>query len=171
MKAKGDIVAAEQNISGGKFSEAASLLEEVIKRKNTPQHYAEKAQTLLDSISVQVEMEKGNKEILGTWIKATGVSYTFEADGHMSVSLSEYYDSSVGTVMDGSEVLSIVDEIGRWGRVIRGGTWKFMGYEEGIPTYTLYYQSSSYICAIVNNELRIILEIGLGDVSYLTREY
>ena len=89
----------------------------------------------------------------------------------MSVSLSEYYDSSVGTVMDGSEVLSIVDEIGRWGRVIRGGTWKFMGYEEGIPTYTLYYQSSSYICAIVNNELRIILEIGLGDVSYLTREY
>lgn len=159
------------SIDSGKYIEAASLLEEVIKRKSTPQQYTEKAQTLLDSIESQVEVEKGNKEILGTWMKATGVIYTFEENGSMSVSLSEYYDSSAGTALDGREVLSIVDEIGRWGRVIRGGTWKCIGYADGIPTYTLYYQSSSHVCVIVDNELRVILESGLGDVSFLTKEY
>lgn len=169
-KAIDNIASAEKKIRYGKFLEAESLLEEVIKDKSTPQQYTEQAQAMLDSIAMQVEKEKGKKEILGTWRKVTGVNYTFEEDGHMSVSLSQYYDSSAGTSMDGREVISIVDEIDRWGKVIRGGTWEFVGYsDDGCPTYVLYYQSSTYVGAIVGKDLIIGLQSGLGGTSTLSK--
>lgn len=169
-KAIDNIVTAEKKIRYGKFLEAESLLKDIIMDKSVPEQYVEQAQVMLDSIEEQVGNEKGKTGILGTWRKVTGVNYTFEEDGHMSVSLSQNYDSSAGTSLDGREVISIVDEIDSWGRVVRGGTWEFLGCsDDGCPTYVLYYQSSTYVGAIVGEDLIIGLQSGLGGTSTLSR--
>ena len=125
-----------------------------------------KAGTVGHNIGSEENLEDS---ILGTWVKATGVCYSFEADGHMSVYLVPDYDSSKGTTMDGKEVLSLVQEIERNSRIIRGGTWEYVGVEDGYSTYRIYYWSSNYVCAVKGEEMLMGLESGIGDISYLAK--
>ena len=132
------------------------------------------AQEVLTPIVNRVITEKGKKAILGTWRKDTGVSYTFEEDGHMSVSMSSNYDSSAGTALDGREVISLLSEIEDFSRIIRGGSWEYVGTQtsDGITVYVynLFYYSSNYTCIIgteSGNKMGIYLSMGIGDMSIL----
>ena len=108
--------------------------------------------------------------VVGTWEKSTGARYTFESDGHMSVSLSKNYDSSAGTATDGMEITSLVREIEQFGRVIKGGQWEYTGKNNGNPTYSLFYNGSNFTCVLTDNDsLSMQLKSGIGGVSNLTR--
>ena len=91
--------------------------------------------------------------ILGTWVKATGVMYTFEEGGHISVSLSSNYDKSAGTSLDGMEVTTLLKQEEEWGRTITGGQWEYV--RSGVDAegdeyfeYDLFLRSSHHQCMI-----------------------
>ncbi len=120
--------------------------------------------------------KNGETAILGTWTKDTGVSYTFESDGHMSVSMSSYYNPSAGTSLDGIEVNSLLSEIEDWGRIVRGGTWHYEGEVQSdsglLYQYGLFYDGSQWTCLIraeTGTPLGIALDSGIGDMSLLYR--
>ena len=153
---------------------ADSILQEIIDNTYVSENTKKQANELLKSISSKVTTAKGKKAILGTWRKDTGVSYTFEADGHMSVSMSSNYDSSAGTALDGREVISLLSEIEDFSRIVRGGSWEYVGTETSDSTtvyvYRLFYYSSEYTCIIAtesDNKMGIYLSIGIGDMSIL----
>lgn len=134
------------------------------------------SQEVIEYIEDNVTAEKGKKAILGKWKKETGVIYTFEENGHMSVSLSSNYDNSLGTALDGSEVKSILSEIDDFGRVVRGGEWKYIGTQNDTSgsayVYSLFYQSSQYTCIIPIDDsckMDIYLSSGIGNISVLTK--
>ena len=94
----------------------------------------------------------------------------------MSVSLSSDYNNSSGTVWDGMEVNSLLSEIRDFSRVVRGGTWEYIGTqsnESGTAyTYSLVYYGSRYECIILtdnNSRMGIYLSGGFGDMSILTK--
>lgn len=171
-----DIGKAKTAIQQNGILEADSILQSIIKNDMVSEDVKKQAKDLLNSISTRVSTEKGKKAILGKWTKETGVQYTFEEDGHMSVSMSSNYDSSMGTTADGREVISILSEIEDFSRIVRGGTWKYVGTQktdsETLYVYNLFYYSSQYVCFIpVNNswKMGITLSSGFGDMSILTK--
>ena len=108
--------------------------------------------------------------------KETGVQYIFEDNGHMSVSLSSDYNNQLGTTLDGMEVNSLLSEINDFSRVVRGGTWKYIGTDtngsEPVYTYSLFYYGSQYRCIIPVDsayKMGIYLSSGIGDMSILTK--
>lgn len=171
-----DISEAKKAIQNKDFLEADSILQSIINDTTISEDTKKQAREVLNPIAGQVNAEKGKAAILGTWKKATGVTYTFEEDGHMSVSMSSNYNSSAGTTGDGMEVLSILSEIEDFSRIVRGGTWRYLGTEESdsgpLYAYSLFYQSSQHICYISAKDgtpLGICLASGLGDMSFLTK--
>lgn len=161
--AKKNIDKAQENISNGEFISANNLLQQVVNDKNiTQQDIKEEAQKLSKSISRQVKNEIAKDYIVGSWIKSTGVCYTFEPNGHMSVSMSEKYDASKGNSLDGFEVNTLLREISTYGRIIRGGTWKYEGLtDKDLYSYSLHYDGGFYSCVIgENEELGEVLGIG-----------
>ena len=110
--------------------------------------------------------------IVGTWAKQTGVCYTFEPDGHMSVSIPGEYDKSGGSSLDGSEVTSLLNEINTFGHISSGGTWSYKYDHDGEPVYSIFYMGSNFECLKTTageNQyyLIMVLESGMGDASYL----
>ena len=171
-----DINKAKVAISKNDVLEADSILQSIIDNTNVSEKTKKDAREVLKPIADKVTAEKGKKAILGTWKKESGVIYTFEENGHMSVSLSSNYDNSLGTTLDGMEVNSILSEINDFSRVVRGGTWKHIGTQNdasgSVYVYSLFYQSSQYTCIIpIDNSYKmgIYLSSGIGDMSVLTK--
>lgn len=119
--------------------------------------------------------------ILGTWVKATGVMYTFEEGGHISVSLSSNYDKSAGTSLDGSEVTTLLKQEEERGRIITGGQWKYVQThvnEKGIKEfeYDLLLRGSHHQCVVTKKDgvdcMGVAVKSGnsiIGDVSVLIK--
>lgn len=172
-----DIDKAKKAIKENDILKAGSLLQSVIDNAKVSENTKQQAQELFDPIADKVYAEKSKKTILGTWKKETGVQYTFEENGRMSVSLSSYYDNSLGTTLDGMEVNSLLSEINEFGRIVRIGTWEYTGTESDesgtvFAFYRLFYQGSQYSCLISVDDSRqmgIYLSSGIGDMSFLTK--
>lgn len=168
-----DINTAKEYIDNKDYLEADSLLQNIINNTKVSEKTIGQAQELANSIANTVKTEKAKKAIVGTWKKQTGVCYTFQEDGSMSISLPGNYDKSAGTTLDGHEVTQILKDIEIYGRPRYGGTWEYIGQTEDYPTYRLYQQGSRYTCVIADNEvngtlLGIQLESGLGGISILS---
>lgn len=115
-------------------------------------------------------VQNSKTAIVGKWVKETGVYYTFEDGGHMSVSLSKNYDKSKGSSVDGMEVTRLLEQIEKSGRVISGGTWEYKGESGGVSTYNLYYNGSNHTCSLRNDgTLMIALTSGVGEPNILTK--
>lgn len=169
-----DINKAKVAISKNDVLEADSILQSIIDNTNVSENTKKDAREVLKPIADKVTAEKGKKAILGTWKKETGVIYTFEENGHMSVSMSSNYDSSAGTALDGREVISLLSEIEDFSRIVRGGSWEYVGTQKSDSTtvyvYRLFYYSSDYTCIIgteSGNKMGIYLSSGIGDMSIL----
>ncbi len=166
---------ATQYINNHEYVKANDKLQSVIDNSYVADSLKQQADELSNSIAGKVADEKAERLILGTWSKATGVQYTFEEDGHMSMNLLSNYDASLGTTLDGFEVKGILKEIEECGRILRGGLWEYNGVitQNGIQyaTYTLFSQSSYHDCIIqmdCPSKMGIALQSGIGDMSYLT---
>ena len=167
---------ATEYIQKNEVLEADSILGEIVSDKYVSEDTKRQANALIESISDEVTAAKGKEVILGTWQKETGVLYTFEENGHMSVSLSSDYNNSTGTVWDGMEVNSLLSEIRDFSRVVRGGTWEYIGTQSNgsgtAYTYSLVYYGSRYECIILTDNIGrmgIYLSGGIGDMSILTK--
>lgn len=165
---------AKSDISKNDVLAADAELQSVINNSYISDELKKQADELSKSIANKVADEKGKKMILGTWTKATGVQYIFEENGHMSMKLLSKYNASAGTTLDGFEVKGILKEINECGRILRGGLWEYNGIAtqngKQYAAYTLLSQSSYYNCIIPidkPDELGIILQSGIGDMSYL----
>lgn len=158
---------AKKHIEKGEYSDADFCLKNIIGSEYASAEVVSQAKKLSQSIEKQVAIEEAMTAIIGTWKKDTGVCYTFEEGGHMSVSLNSSYDSSKGNSSDYRELKSLLSEIEDWGEVIRGGTWKYIGDREGYHTYSLFYYGSEYLCVIKGKAMGITLASGIGDVSNL----
>ena len=158
------------------------MLQNIITNTKISKQTVGQAEELANSIAKYVTVEKAKQAIIGTWKKETGVCYTFEEDGHMSVSVPGAYNPSAGTTLDGAEVRQVVSEIENYGRPLRGGTWEYLQgeefekvYEEQglLGGYSLYYDGSEFSCALksVNGTtvMGIQLISGIGEMSFLTR--
>lgn len=136
---------------------------------NAASFASDEEKTVTSSNNIQSQNNVGANAIIGTWKKETGVCYIFEPDGHMSTSLSQNYDKSAGTAGDGAEVTMLLGDIEDCGRPIHGGQWKYVGVEDGVYRYTLFYNGSNHYCYLKEgtNNLGIILESGIGEMSFL----
>ncbi len=159
-----DLESAKLHIENGEYTAADYYLSAIEENVDADEETKNEAKEIAKSI-------ESKAAIIGVWEKATGVKYGFESDGHMSVSMSSY-DASQGTTLDGIEVKSLLSEIDDFGRIVRGGTWKYIGKNDGVHVYSLFYNSSYYyVFSDKNkNKLGIQLQSGLGEMSFLTRE-
>ena len=170
-----DINKAKEAIQNNDFLEADSLLQSIIDNTKVSENTKKQAQEVLNPIANKVLTEKGRNAILGTWRKETGVTYTFEEDGHMSTNLSSNYNKSAGTASDGIEVSMLLSDIEDWGRCIHGGTWKYSGIEvyngKVHYIYTLFYNGSMHTCVLEENTnvLGVTLSSGIGNMSVLQK--
>lgn len=170
-----DIGEARKAINNNEFVKADSLLQSIIDNTKVSESTKNQAREVLKPIENQVLAEKGKTKILGTWHKATGVSYTFEADGHMSTNLSSNYNQSAGTAGDGLEVRMLLGDIEDFGRCAHGGTWSYVRSEKNDEDtyyyYNLFYNGSMHSCIISESKgaLGVILSSGFGEMSVLTK--
>lgn len=171
-----NINTAKSYISKNDVLAANDELQSVINNSYVSDSLKQQADELSKSIASKVADEKGKKLILGTWTKATGVQYIFEENGHMSMKLLSNYDASAGTALDGFEVKGILKEIDESGRILRGGLWEYNGIvtqnDKQFAHYTLLSQSSYHDCIIQidkQDRMGVILQSGIGDISYLFR--
>ncbi|MGM9552638.1 MAG: hypothetical protein ACI3XA_10330 [Clostridia bacterium] len=152
---------AKKFIEDGGYIFADECLKDIEKNVNADEKTKSEAKKLAKSIESKVA-------IIGTWKKATGVQYTFEGDGHMSVSMPSY-NAYNGTFRDSLEVKDLLDEIDDFGRIVRGGTWEYIDEIDGIYAYSLYYNGSYFYMYEDEGILGIKLQSGLGEMSYLFR--